>query len=281
MLSYRHAFHAGNHADVLKHAVLLGVLDYLNQKDKPWWYVDSHAGAGLYDLSGAYAGKNAEYETGIGRLWGRNDLPPLLAHYVALVRGLNPDDRLRRYPGSPWLAFDRAREEDRLRLFELHSTEQRLLTEAFVGAGRQVKVEAMDGYDGLKSVLPPPPRRAFTLIDPSYEEKRDYPRTVEALKDSLKRFPGGIYAVWYPLLQKPDARMLPDRLRAARPASWLQVSLTVHAPAADGFGMHGSGLFIANPPWSLPEQLQETLPYLVKRLGQDAGAGFTLEHEIP
>jgi 23S rRNA (adenine2030-N6)-methyltransferase len=138
-----------------------------------------------------------------------------------------------------------------------------------------------DLYAGLKSVLPPPPRRAVTLIDPPYEEKRDYPRTVEALKDSLKRFPGGTFLVWYPLLQKAEARQLPERLRAARPPAWLQVSLTVQTPSPDGFGMHGSGLFIANPPWTLPAQLEAALPYLTQALGQDAGAGFTLEHEIP
>jgi len=119
------------------------------------------------------------------------------------------------------------------------------------------------------------------LIDPPYEEKRDYPRTVEALKDSLARFAGGTYMVWYPLLQKPDARQLPSRLKAARPPAWLHVTLSVQAPSKDGFGMHGSGLYIANPPWTLPGLLEATLPWLVKTLGQDAGAGYTLEHEIP
>ena len=281
MLSYRHAFHAGNHADVLKHTVLIALLDYLNQKDKPWLFVDSHAGAGIYDLQGEYARKNAEYEGGIGRLWERTDLPPLLASYVELVRGLNPEGRLRLYPGSPWCARARARPSYRLRLFELHGSDHRLLASTFSEAGRQVKIEAADGYDRLKSALPPPSRRALVLIDPPYEEKRDYPRTVEALKDSLARFPGGTYMVWYPLLQKPDARQLPSRLKAARPPGWLNVTLSVQSPAKDGFGMHGSGLYIANPPWTLPAQLEATLPWLVKTLGVDAGAGYTLEHEIP
>ena len=281
MLSYRHAFHAGNHADVLKHTVLIALLDYLNQKDKPWLFVDSHAGAGIYDLQGEYARKNAEYEGGIGRLWERTDLPPLLASYVELGRGLNPEGRLRLYPGSPWCARARARPSDRLRLFELHGSDHRLLASTFSEAGRQVKIEAADGYDRLKSALPPPSRRALVLIDPPYEEKRDYPRTVEALKDSLARFPGGTYMVWYPLLQKPDARQLPSRLKAARPPGWLNVTLSVQSPAKDGFGMHGSGLYIANPPWTLPAQLEATLPWLVKTLGVDAGAGYTLEHEIP
>ena len=280
MLSYRHAFHAGNHADVLKHTVLIALLDYLNQKDKPWLFVDSHAGAGIYDLQGDYARKNAEYEGGIGRLWERADLPPLLASYVELVRGLNPAGKLRLYPGSPWCARARARPSDRLRLFELHGSDHRLLASTFSEAGRQVRIEEADGYDRLKSALPPPSRRALVLIDPPYEERRDYPRTVEALKDSLTRFPGGTYMVWYPLLQKPDARQLPSRLKAARPPGWLNVTLSVQSPAKEGFGMHGSGLYIANPPWTLPAQLEATLPWLVKTLGVDAGAGYTLEHVI-
>ncbi|MDD5296362.1 MAG: 23S rRNA (adenine(2030)-N(6))-methyltransferase RlmJ [Rhodocyclaceae bacterium] len=281
MLSYRHAFHAGNHADVLKHAVLIALLDYFNQKDKPWWYIDSHSGAGLYDLRGDYAQKNAEFDTGIGRLWHRADLPPMLENYVALVRDLNPDGNLRFYPGSPWCASRRARHEDRLRLFELHGSDHRLLAENFSGAGRQVKIEAMDGYAGLKSVLPPPTRRALVLIDPSYEVKSDYPRTADALKDSLVRFAGGTYVVWYPLLQKPEARHLPQRLKAVPAASWLNVSLSVQAPARDGFGMHGSGLYIVNPPWTLPKLLEATLPILTQALGQDGGAAYTLEYEIP
>ncbi len=280
MLSYRHAFHAGNHADVLKHTVLIALLDHLNQKDKPWLFVDSHAGAGIYDLQGDYARKNAEYEGGIGRLWERADLPPLLASYVELVRGLNPAGKLRLYPGSPWCARARARPSDRLRLFELHGSDHRLLASTFSEAGRQVRIEEADGYDRLKSALPPPSRRALVLIDPPYEERRDYPRTVEALKDSLTRFPGGTYMVWYPLLQKPDARQLPSRLKAARPPGWLNVTLSVQSPAKEGFGMHGSGLYIANPPWTLPAQLEATLPWLVKTLGVDAGAGYTLEHVI-
>lgn len=123
MLSYRHAFHAGNHADVLKHLVLVQVLKYLNQKDKPWWYVDTHAGAGVYDLSSNYARKNHEHDTGIGRLWCRSDLPQAVAEYLALVRDINPDGRLRLYPGSPWIASRLMRPQDRLRLFELHSTD--------------------------------------------------------------------------------------------------------------------------------------------------------------
>ena len=279
MLSYRHAFHAGNHADVLKHLILIQLTRYLGQKDKPFWYVDTHAGAGAYSLDSGYAVKLAEYKEGIGRLWGRNDLPVALYEYVELVRRLNPDRRLRFYPGSPNFALWTMRDQDRLRLFELHSKDARLLHENFQTAGKQVSVESEDGFAGLKALLPPPPRRAVILIDPSYEEKQDYERVFHALKESLVRFPGGIYALWYPQLTRLDAHELPQRLKRLSVKSWLHVALRVNEPAKDGFGMHGSGMFILNPPWTLHGTLAEVMPYLVNVLGLDDGAGFTLEQQ--
>lgn len=277
MLSYRHAFHAGNHADVLKHLVLAQVLDYLNLKDKPWWYVDTHAGAGVYDLTSDYARKNAEYETGIGRLWGRADLPEAVARYVELVRGLNPDGRLRLYPGSPWIASRLMRRQDRLRLFELHPTDGRLLQQTFAELGQQVRIEAADGFEGLKAVLPPPSRRGLTLIDPAYEVKTDYRAVVQALKAGLERFATGIYAVWYPMLPRHEARELPQRLKRLPGVRWLEVTLSVRAPAAEGFGMHGSGLFVVNPPWTLAATLASVLPWLTRVLAQDATADYRLD----
>ncbi len=278
MLSYRHAFHAGNHADVLKHLVLVQVLDYLNRKDKPWCYVDTHAGAGIYDLQGGYAQKNAEYGTGIGRLWERTDLPESMAGYLALVRALNPDGRLRTYPGSPWLAWRMMRRGDQLRLFELHGTDSQALTESLRGAGRRVLVEAADGLAGIKAVLPPQTRRGLVLIDPSYEVREDYRRVPEALREGLRRFATGIYAVWYPQLQRPETRQLPERLKRLQVKAWLHATLSVRAPAGDGMGMHGSGIFIVNPPWVLADRLSHCLPYLAEVLGQDGQAGYTLEH---
>ena len=266
MLSYRHAFHAGNHADVLKHAVLIALLDHLGQKDKAWSYIDSHAGAGLYDLHGEYASRNAEFEGGIARLWERTDLPPALARYVDLVHGLNPDGLLRYYPGSPWCALQCARPDDHLRLFELHTTDHRLLDRNFAKAGRQVRIETGDGYLGLRAVLPPPSRRGLVLIDPSYEIKTDYVRAADALREALVRFANGTYLVWYPLLQTADSRQLLQQLRSLRPASWLNVTLCVQSPAPTGFGMHGSGLFLVNPAWTLPGLLESALPWLVEAL---------------
>ncbi len=280
MLSYRHAFHAGNHADVLKHLVLIQLTRYLGQKDTPFWYVDTHAGAGAYELDAAHAQKLAEYRGGIGRLWERKDLPAAISEYVALVRRFNPDGRLQKYPGSPFFALWTLREQDRLRLFELHSKDARLLQANFQEAGRQVVVESSDGFAGLKALLPPPPRRAVVLIDPSYEEKQDYERVFHALKDALTRFPGGTYAVWYPQITRLDARELPQRLKRLPAKGWLNVALRVREPAKDGFGMHGSGMFVINPPWTLHDTLAGVMPFLAEALREDAGGGFTLEQQV-
>ena len=277
MLSYRHAFHAGNHADVLKHLVLIQLSRYLCRKDKPFWYIDSHAGAGAYALDSAQAVKLAEYRNGIGRLWGRKALPAAVADYLELVRAANPGGSLKAYPGSPDFAQRTMRVQDRLRIFEMHSRDVLRLREHFDGAGKQVIVEHGDGFAALKALLPPPSRRALVLIDPAYEEKQDYERVVHALKDCLQRFPGGIYQVWYPQLTRLESHELPARLKRLPASNWLHVTLRVRTPAADGFGMHGSGLFVLNPPWTLQATLQAVMPWLVEVLGQDEGAGFALE----
>jgi len=281
MLSYRHAFHAGNHADVLKHFIEVQLLRYLAQKDKPFWYIDTHAGAGCYALDSGYATQNAEYESGIARLWQRDDLPAPLAEYVALVKRLNPDGQLRLYPGSPLVALKLLREQDRLRLFELHPSDSEMLRENFAeriaGHGTQVLIQAADGFGALKALLPPPPRRALVLIDPPYEGKQDYRRVTAALLEGLQRFAGGMYAVWYPQLQRAEARQLPEQLKQLPVKSWLHVALSVQAPSEDGFGMHGSGMFIVNPPWTLHGTLQEVMPYLVRILGQNGEGSFVLD----
>ena len=278
MLSYRHAFHAGNHADVLKHFIEVQLLRYLAQKDKPFWYIDTHAGAGCYSLDTGYATQNAEYESGIARLWEREDLPAPLAEYVALVKKLNPDGKLKLYPGSPLVALELLREQDKMRLFELHPSDSEILQDNFAAYGNKVLIQTADGFGALKALLPPPPRRALVLIDPPYEEKQDYQRVITALQEGLKRFANGIYAVWYPQLQRADARQLPQQLKQLDVKSWLHVALSVQTPSAEGFGMHGSGMFILNPPWTLHDELKVVMPYLVKVLEQDGGAGFELEY---
>ncbi len=280
MLSYRHGFHAGNHADVLKHVILVHLLHYLAQKDKPLWFVDTHAGAALYALDEGYAAKSAEFETGIGRLWKRSDLPAPVAQYVQQVRALNHDGALRSYPGSPQLAMQMLRKQDRLRLFELHSTESRMLQQYFRDQAPRAIAQAGDGFEGLQSVLPPPSRRGLVLIDPSYEDKDDYKRVIEALREGLKRFGTGVYAIWYPQVQRHESRRFPDLLKRLQEKDWLHVTLTVKGPVAGGLGLHGSGMFILNPPWTLPKALNPVMPYLVRVLGQDAAAGFVLESEL-
>ncbi|MBO9357155.1 23S rRNA (adenine(2030)-N(6))-methyltransferase RlmJ [Bordetella petrii] len=281
MFSYRHAFHAGNHADVLKHAMLVHTLDYLNRKDTPYWVVDTHAGAGLYALDSDWASKNAEFADGIGRLWQRDDLPPLLADYLARVRHYNPDGRLRHYPGSPWLTLDALRDRDRLRLFEMHPTESDVLVgnleQLDKTALRQTTIYGTDGFEGMKSLLPPPPRRGLVLIDPSYEDKQDYKRALNAVKEGLKRFATGTYAVWYPLVQRREATELPRHLENLPVKNWLHVSLSVKKPSGDGFGLHGSGMFMVNPPWTLHAALKETMPVLARLLAQDDRAAYTLQ----
>ncbi|WP_229519284.1 23S rRNA (adenine(2030)-N(6))-methyltransferase RlmJ [Massilia rhizosphaerae] len=261
----------------------------MNQKDTAYTYIDTHAGAGVYALDSAQAVKSGEYVDGIARLWDRDDLPPALADYVSLVRSLNPSGKLRWYPGSPWVADAEARLEDRLRLFELHPADIKVLAEnvrkleahhAEQGQrarGRRILVDHADGFHGLKALLPPPSRRALVLVDPPYEVKLDYKHVRDALEEALKRFPAGMYAVWYPVLQRMESRQFPDRLKRLPAKEWLHVTLSVAGPRADGNGLHSSGMFILNPPYTLEATLRETMPYLVQVLGQDAGATFRIE----
>lgn len=279
MLSYRHAFHAGNHADVLKHLILIQIAEYMGEKPAPFWIIDTHAGAGRYALESAHASKLGEYRDGVGRLWEAKGLPPAAAGYLDYVRMLNPDGKLRHYPGSPWLASQLLREGDRLRLYELHSTDLKLLQECFKTAGRQVTVNDGDGFVGLKAILPPPPRRGLILIDPSYETKSDYTNVVKGLQEALKRFATGTYALWYPMLSKLESRQLPTKLKNLGASNWLHATLEVSAPSKDGFGMNGSGMFIINPPWTLEKTLHDTLPVLAKLLAQGEGAKYTLESQ--
>ncbi|WP_416190307.1 23S rRNA (adenine(2030)-N(6))-methyltransferase RlmJ [Neisseria sp. CCUG17229] len=280
MLSYRHAFHAGNHADMLKHFTLFLALEYFNHKDKPYWYIDTHSGAGLYDLGSSEAQKVGEYKQGIALLNQAQNLPSELAEFTGRLKQILPQANL--YCGSPWLAQALTRESDKLRLFELHPSDfqhlQNNMREARLG--RRGIISQSDGYQGLIALLPPPTRRAVVLIDPPYEEKQDYQRVVQTLKDAQKRFESGCYMVWYPCLSREESRKLPEQLQKLSPQNYLHAELHVHTPHADGFGMHGSGMFIINPPYLLAEQLQNNLPALTDILAQDQGAKFVLDYQI-
>lgn len=279
MLSYRHAFHAGNHADVLKHYVLGLALDYMNQKDKPYWYIDTHAGAGLYSLTEGYATQNAEFEQGIAKLMSADNLPKPLADFVAQIKRFNTNT-LEFYPGSPMVAQDFLRADDKMRLFELHPSDCKLLIENFRGQGKQVKIEMQNGFSGIKACLPPPPRRAVVLIDPPYEDKQDYQYVINMIKDSLTRFATGTYIVWYPILQRPEPIDMIKNLMHLDMPNWLHVSMSIQEPSLEGFGMHGSGLFIVNPPWTLQKILEETMPVLTQLLALDDSADFHLSCQI-
>ncbi len=295
MFSYRHAFHAGNHADVLKHTVLLAVLRHMVQKDTPMTVFDTHAGAGLYRLDGDYAQTSSEAAEGFLKLVaGKPAEPfaPLLLDYVDLVASFNNKDSHKVYPGSPFIIqrvlADRGR--DKLKLFELHPTDTKTLTAniAQLEVGRQVAILREDGFEGVKKFLPPPSRRALLLCDPSYELKTDYGRVTDMVADALQRFATGTYAVWYPIIPRPEAHDLPKKLKtlankAGKP--WLGTTLTIKSSkllqGADGEvirpGLPASGMFIINPPHTLRAGLQKALPQMVALLKQDANATFTLE----
>jgi 23S rRNA (adenine2030-N6)-methyltransferase len=289
MLAYRHAFHAGNHADVLKHTVLSMVLRHMNIKEKGWRYVDTHAGAGGYSLEGEYANKRAEFEQGIARLWGRADLPAPLADLLALVKAFNgskaeapdaPLTALKQYPGSPAIAQALMRKQDQLRVFEIHPTDHKILA-SYLGDVAGAEVKLADGFASLKGQLPPTTKRGVVLIDPSYEIKTDYVRALGALRESLERFPQAVVLVWLPQVQLVEAAQLPQRLKAAAdsgaPKGWVHARLTVAQADERGYGMMGSSMFIANPPHTLFAELQPVMPYLAAALAQFDGAKSALE----
>jgi 23S rRNA (adenine2030-N6)-methyltransferase len=279
MLAYRHGFHAGMHADVLKHLVLVQVLRQMGVKDKAFTFVDTHAGAGGYSLEGEFAHKTGEYLTGIGRLWDRTDLPPAVADYVRLVRSFGNERKLVQYPGSPGVASLLLRPQDQLHLYELHPTDERILR-SFLADRPNTAVTLGDGFAAIAKELPPSSRRGVLLIDPSYELKTDYARTLAAVREALQRFATGVVLVWLPQVALVEARELPRRLlnaAAAAPKGALHARLTVAEPGERGFGMTGSSMIVINPPHGLAETLRECLPYLARVLGQFDGASHALD----
>ncbi len=282
MLSYRHAFHAGNHADILKHLCLFWVQSYFNQKDKPYWYVDTHAGIGLYHLKSESAQKVGEHTDGIARLRNTPNLPPELQEFLMAVDGDLPSPAHDFYCGSPWLAASQLRNTDKMRLFELHPQDVGFLSNNMREnpLTKNITVNQQDGFQGLLSLLPPPTRRAVVLIDPPYEVKSDYQQVIKTLQAALKRFSAGCYLIWYPVLSRQESQQFPQQLEKLSPDNFVHVQLHVHAPKADGFGMHGSGMMIINPPYTLAEQLKTVLPTLVDVLAQDKTAHFKLNYNI-
>ncbi|GAA3919808.1 23S rRNA (adenine(2030)-N(6))-methyltransferase RlmJ [Litoribacillus peritrichatus] len=280
MLSYRHAFHAGNHADVLKHSVLVAILDYYLKKDKPFWYVDTHSGAGMYKLDSKFAAKNAEFKTGISKLYHKDGLPQFLEMFIAQVKAANTGKRsLTYYPGSPWFAAKMLRPSDKLRLHELHPTDSQLLQDNMKSMVRKrAHVDKSDGFSGLKAIMPPPTKRSVVLIDPPFEDKSDYKTVVNTLKESVKRFSSGTFAIWYPQLSSKESKDLPEKLKRTDAKSWLHVTLSIKGEPK-GKGMYGSGMFVVNPPYLLVQQLEEALPVMKAMLCDPLSGSVSLEHK--
>jgi 23S rRNA (adenine2030-N6)-methyltransferase len=274
MLSYQHGFHAGNVADVLKHAVLCQTVDYLLQKDKPFYFHDTHAGRGLYDLTHPVAQKTGDYRDGIARIWNQPGCPVALLPYMRALQGFNSGTGLRMYAGSSLLAQRMMRDTDRVMATELHPQEFQALQDN-AALLRNMRVSKEDGFAALKAALPPRERRGVVLMDPSYELPADDMAVVSALQEALKRFATGIYLVWYPVVEPARTRKLVKNVSALPVQQLLQLEFYTREPDAAsvaGRGMSGSGMLVINPPWQLDAAMREALPWLVKQLAPDTGS---------
>jgi len=280
MLSYRHAYHAGNHADLLKHYLLSRVLAYYNGKQKPYDYIDTHAGAGQYDLSGDYAQKNREYDSGFTRLLAATSLPAALATWRDELRALLPAANT--YPGSALIAAKTLLPAGKLYLHELHPADHQALMDNLrpLQLGRRLHIAQSDGFSGLIAHLPPASRRAVILIDPPYEQKSDYQTTLDTLAAAYKRFPSGTYLIWYPCLPRDESRHFLAQLNQHFGDNYLRAEL--HVRAENGaHGMYGSGMYLINPPYTLPAELETTLPALRDLCAESADSRIILDARIP
>lgn len=285
MFSYRHAFHAGSHADILKHLTLIHLIEYLQEKPVALTIVDTHAGAGIYSLEDGFAAVSKEAEGGIFRLMefkaAGNPIPESIKKYLDCIECENPKEQLTTYPGSPFILARLLRPQDRLKLFELHPKEIDILRHNIdeLECAKQIDVYAADSFSRLKGLLPPPSRRGLVLIDPSYEDKQDYRHLEVAIEEAMQRFATGCYAIWYPILSRRESAALPDRMKkicATHQRSWLHAELRVeNAPGERR--LQASGMFIINPPWTLEKHLADALPTLTKALGINNGAQFFLK----
>jgi len=276
-MNYRHLYHAGNFADVLKHAVVAQVITYLKRKDQAFRVIDTHAGIGTYDLSSDEAQKTGEWREGVGRLTKAKLSPELaafLAPWLDAVRSLNPDGGVRHYPGSPKLARMLMRKQDRLTAIELHPTDATALRSAFAG-DHQVRVIELDGWLALGGHLPPKEKRGLVLIDPPFEADGEYDRLIDGLARATRRFPGGTYVLWHPIKADSPLAAFDKKLIALnRPCTLSVRFLTRDNKIAPG--LNGSGLVIVNPPFTLEADMKKVLPELARLLAQGPGAGSDL-----
>lgn len=268
-MNYRHAFHAGNHADVLKHYVLSRLIALLSRKEAPFAYLDSHAGVGLYDLQGDQASRTGEWLQGIARLWQATDVPDPLLDYLEVIRAMNPDGELRHYPGSPELARLLTREQDRLHLNEKHPEDGRLLKENMHG-DRRVAVHLGEGWYVPRALLPTREKRALLLIDPPFEQSDEMEHCAQSLSEAIGRMRQAVVAIWYPIKDLRQLTRFYRDLQKSKAPKLLRVELYVH-PTDEAARLNGSGLVISNPPWGLEEELKQILPWLAQLLEQSQG----------
>jgi 23S rRNA (adenine2030-N6)-methyltransferase len=282
LLSYRHAFHAGNFADVFKHIVLCVLLKALARKDKPFCYIDTHSGAGRYTLSSAMAQKNREFKHGIARLWPLQDLamPQAVADYLAIIRRCNEkENHLHCYPGSPLIARHCIRSGDRLLLTELHPGDYPLLSRLFAH-DPQVSVRQEDGYQALQALTPPHERRGLVLLDPAYERRDEIKQLSSALLQGYRRWQSGCFVIWYPIMPKVAVAPLRRQLQNHAISKILQTELCLY-PDDNPTGLNGSGLLIINPPWQCDEQLTKLLPWLWRTLSDGRQGRYKVEWLAP
>lgn len=280
-MNYRHAYHAGNFSDVVKHAALALLIEALKRKDKPFFVLDTHAGTGRYDLASAEALKTNEAESGIMRLWAAPRVPAELDAYVSAVAALNGgrEGKLRWYPGSPRLINALLRPRDRLTAVELHPDDAAKLAAEF-RRERQVRVERMDGYTALKSLLPPDERRGLAVVDPPFEATDEFERLVKGLRQGYRRWATGIFALWYPVKDTGAVAAFRNSVAATGIRRILAAELWVERPG-DPETLTGCGLLVVNPPWTFKESIEAALPFLAKVLARAPGAGWRAEWLVP
>lgn len=277
-MNYRHAYHAGNFADVVKHIILTRIVLYLQRKEQAFRVMDTHAGIGRYDLKGTEAGKTGEWVNGVGRLMGAKLNPQvaeLLAPYLDIIRAENVDGQMRHYPGSPLIVRHLLRKQDRLSALELHPQDAKLLAEVFEG-DFQTRVTELDGWLALGAHLPPKEKRGLVLIDPPFEVGGEFDRLVEGLARAHRRFSGGIFALWYPVKDIQQLRRFTDMLADTGIPKILRTELMIRAPSAEP-RLDGTGMIIVNPPFTLEAELQTILPALSKILSDEPNAGFRVD----
>ena len=278
MLSYRHSYHAGNHADVLKHIVLTLCINSLKEKEKPFLYLDTHSGAGRYLLQSEHAEKTGEYLSGINLIWQQSETPELLNTYLSVLKRYNPFDKLKYYLGSPLIAKQLLREQDKINLTELHPTDYPLLRQEF-SKDKRAKVLREDGFAQLKSKLPPESRRGIVLIDPSYEIKDDYQKIPKALLEAYKRFATGIYLIWYPVVSRTQTQKMIDEIVNLGIKKISQFEFAIK-PDNNQKGMTASGMIVINPPWKLQQQMQTIMPWLKSTLDTEKMGNYLIKELV-